>query len=179
MDVADFAADRLHEPRDVLVLVSHVLLEVERTRGTEQRAYHAMRLFVDPQRAGYQIEVEAARHDPQLPQHDRVAVGEHENARIAAGEAVVSFAPRRERVAEADALPLSVVRSAEPHRDAVICGVERIVGDVALQVFRELGAGAYRGDHLASADHVDASDRVSAPVDPQGQLAAIQHAVAA
>src|SRR6266550_4161056 len=112
-----FNPNRLHESWDILVaLVAEVLLEIERTRRTNQRPDDAMRVLVDPERSRHEAEIEAARDDPQLAQLDRTAVREYDDTRIAGGETVVGFAAGSERVAELDIAMFGRIRGAVSSR---------------------------------------------------------------
>ena len=185
-DEPDLDADRFDEAWNVFVVrIADILLEIERTRRTNQRPHHRMGGLVDPERSRHEPEVEPAGNDSQLAQDDRAPVGEHDDARIARREPVVRFAAGRERMAElhiavlTGGIPRAVPsRIPEPDSEPVVRRIERVVARIAFQIFRHLAFRDGRGHRLPRAQDVDLRDGVAAPVDAQRDLAAVQHAVA-
>jgi len=185
-DVANFDLDWFDEPRNVLVvLVADILLEIERTRRANERAHHGVGGFVDPERAGHQPEVQPARNDAQLAQLDRVTIREHQDARIAGRKLVVCFTAGCERMAELHVAVLASgilrgVAACVPKSDGepVVRRIERVVARITFQIFGDLAFRDRRGHGLPGAQDVDLRHRVAAPVDPQRELAPVEHAVA-
>ena len=168
-DVTDLGADRLEEAGHVVVAV-RIRRHIERPGGPEQQPHDAEPFSLDPQRSRHQPEVGAARHDPELVDTQRPAVGERDVGGVAGGEAVVGLAPGREGMARRARIPAGVAH-------LIIRGIEGQVGGVGCKVLRDLLAAHGHGDGLARAEHTDLADRVAAPGDVHRQLAAIHHAV--
>src|SRR5207302_2005359 len=89
-DVTDLGADRLEEAGHVVVGV-RIRRHIERPGGPEQQPHDAEPFSLDPQRSRHQPEVGAARHDPELVDTQRPAVGERDVGGVAATRA----GPRR------------------------------------------------------------------------------------
>src|SRR2546428_13923975 len=116
-----------------------------------------MRALIDQERAGHQPEVEPPRNDAQLAQPDLAAVGEYHDARVAGGEAVLGLAAGCERVTELDvAMPGRILGAVPPglppaDGEVIVCGIERIIPRLALQVLRQRWLRNGGGHRLAGA----------------------------
>src|SRR5439155_24480499 len=69
-------------------------------------------------------------------------------------------------------------RIPETDREPVVRRIKRVVTGIAFQIFGKLGFRHRGGHRLPRAQDVYLHDGIAAPVDPQRDLAAVQHAVA-
>ena len=73
---------------------------------------------------------------------------------------------------------IAVLLTRESHRKPVVRRIERIVRDFVLHVLGDIRPRNGNRHGLARTQHLDAAQRIAAPVDPQRELAPVEHAIA-